>query len=160
MLANWLLVFKILMHSGRKMIISERNRVVWAHVVVTVRVHRRRIHQVAVHMGLEMEMDMHRIWAHYPHPHRVCSIQHQVSTLHFRIGRSIEKIAAAFFAFSAVLFHNKKNKFIVHAWKLFAIQNHRSYNLYRTLKFFVQKQNVKNVDNLENIEKKATTTIK
>lgn len=90
MLANWRLVFKIQMHNGRKMIISEHKRVALAHVVVTVRVHRRRIHQVVVHMVLEMEMDMHQIWAHYPHRHRVCLTQHQVSTLHSRIGQSIE----------------------------------------------------------------------
>lgn len=84
------------MHNGLKMITNELKRVALVRVAVIVAVHQRHIHR-AVHMVLAMEMVMHQIWAPYQRPHRVCSIQHQVSISLFHIGRFIEEQIRFFF---------------------------------------------------------------
>lgn len=89
--ANWPWVFKIATRNGQKMTINGRsNRAVLVRVVVIAVVHQLHIHPVVDRTVLEMGMATHRIWA-YQRPHRVCSIQHQVSISHSHIGRSIEE---------------------------------------------------------------------
>lgn len=127
-----------------------------------VRVHRRRIHQVVARMELEMEMGMHQTWAHYPHPHRVCLIQHQVSTLHSHIGQSTENRSrsSSIFRFfrSVISYHEKKSLALCYACHtiVYEFKNYRLRNLYHTHTLveyifwcydFEQKENVKNIDN-------------